>query len=936
MKMSTNFKLLFLSMIVALSGIQTTAAQEMPVDPNVRIGVLDNGLTYYIRHNEEPKNRASFYRIQNVGALLENDAQNGLAHFLEHMSFNGTEHFPGKGIINTLQHNGVEFGRNLNAYTSFDETVYNISEVPTTNEALLDTCLLIMNDWCNYLSLTAEEIDAERGVITEEWRTRNNAQSRMWKERMSYLMRGSKYCERDVIGSLDVIQHHKYQTLRDFYHDWYRTDLQAIAIVGDFDVDTMETKVKELFSKIPAVENALERYYVNIPFNYEPIFGLITDKEATSTSINVSFKHMPVPRHEHDINYYRLGIIRSLYAQMFSQRIQEIIQQKEPPFVSARSMYTEYVHNLDLYYIDAGAKKNEEDKALSAIMTENERVKRFGFTPGELKRAKANYLTHFESAYKQRDKISNDSYAREYTRNYLENEPIPGIEREYELVQEMLPGISIDEINDLAKDWISYKHMVVIVTGSDADGITHLTEKQAFSIIDSVRNATIEPYEDKEVATELMTTTPKKSKIVNTKALPSLDAEEWTLKNGIKVVYRYSDIDKDKVFISAQSQGGTSLYVPEDLPSAQMTGIVSDFGLGEYDPISLKKILAGKKVRVRPYVGELSEGVSANGSPKDIKTLFQLLYLTFEQPRFDETIYESKIQQYSTYLGNRKNDPKSAINDSASLILSDYNPRTILFNEDFIKNVSLEKIEKIYKERFEDANDFTFFITGNISKEEVKPLVETYIGGLAVEDGDENWQDNNVEMPKGKIHKEVKIAMEMPKSTVFICYGNNNITYSPENILYAKLLGDILDLRYTEAVREKEGGTYGVSVDCSLDQYPDNEASLAISFDCDPERVKDLTPIIYQEFEKIAKDGPTTDDLNKVIVTSKKNRESAFDKNGFWLSAMRAYYWRGIDITLPSYYEDFVDKISPSDIQNFAKRIIEESDKTEIIFLPEE
>lgn len=927
------FSLLAISLAFSASSIQ---AQEIPLDPTLRKGVLDNGITYYIKHNEEPKERASFFIMQNVGALLEEDEQNGLAHFLEHMAFNGTENFEGKGIINTLQKNGVEFGRNLNAYTSFDETVYNISEVPTTTDGLMDTCLLILHDWCNYLSLNEDEIDAERGVITEEWRTRNTAKSRMWNKRVTYLMAGSKYEKRDVIGSLEVIQNFEPETLRNFYHDWYRTDLQGIAVVGDFDVDEMENKIKALFSPIPAIENPKERYYVEIPRNEEPIFGLVTDKEATSTSVNVTFKHPSTPYAERDAAFYRSNIVNSLYSSMFSQRVKEIMQQETPPFLGAYSAYFEYIRGLDLYYIQANSEQNKEASALKAIMIENERVKRYGFTSGELERAKLNYLSSMESAFKQRDKISNDSFAREYVRNYLKNEAIPGIEYELELVQQFLPTISIEELNKKADEWISYENMVVIASGPEGEGIEHLSEEQAFSIIAEVKAMEISAYEEEAISTTLLANIPEGSAVKKTKDLPTLKAEEWTLKNGIKVVYRYSEIEKDRVYLSAQSKGGSSLYDVEYLPSAEMTSLVGNFGIGDYDPSTLSKMLAGKKVKVSPYISELSEGINANSTPKDLETMFQLLYMTFEQPRFDKVLFESTMTQYYAYIENKKNDPKTTLKDSIALITTSYHPRTLLLNKDFLDQVSLEKIEKVYRERFADASDFTFYITGNITKEEIQPLVETYIGGLNVVKGNEKWVDHGIGMPNGTTQKEIKVAMNTPKATVSIKYGDAKMAYTPENIIYAKLLKGILELRYTEKVREEEGGTYGVGVGCSINQYPENEAKLSISFDCDPEKAHVLVPIIYRELEKIAAEGPTNEDLDKVLESSKKNRAQAFEKNGFWLSAMRSYYWRDMDIVSTSYHEDIVAKVTPADIKAFTTELLEKSDKVELLFLPEE
>lgn len=920
--------------VLGMSYASPVQAQEMSMDPEVRKGVLPNGITYYVRHNEEPKDRASFYIMQNVGAVLENDDQNGLAHFLEHMAFNGTEHFPGKGVINTVQKYGVEFGRNLNAYTSFGETVYNISEVPN-NEGMMDTCLLILHDWCNFLELTEEEIDAERNVITEEWRTRRTAQKRMRDGAMSYMLKDSKYTERDVIGSLEIIQNHKYETLRNFYHDWYRTDLQGIAVVGDFDIDEMEQKIIALFSPIPAVENPLERYYIDVPFNEAPVYGLVTDKEATSTSINVTFKHEGTPKADKDLAYYRRGMITSLYGQMFSQRIQEMMQQENPPFTNAYSNYIEYLGNVDMYYISAGAKQNEEARTLKSIMIENERVRRHGFTAGELERAKMNFLASMESAYKQRGKISSDQYAKEYTRNYIDNEPIPGIAKEMEYVQQLLPTITTEEIAALAKEWISYEHMVVVISGPEAEGVSHITEEETFAIINEVKNSEIEGYKDELTDAVLLSEIPKGSKVKKTKELPILKAEEWTLKNGTKVVYRFSDIEKDRVYIKAVSKGGTSLYDVEDLPSAQMASMATQFGLGDYDPTTLQKLLAGKQASVSTSIGGISESADGSSTVQDVETMFQMLYLAFDQPRFDETLFKAKLTQIETYLEAKKNDPKAIMSDKKSMIFSDNHERTLLFNEEYMAKVDFAKMEKIYRERFADANDFIFYITGNISKEELQPLVETYIGGLNVEKGSEKWVDHNVTLPQGKTNEAISIAMETPKSTVAVKYGEGEFAYSPENILYSRLLGDILNLRFTEKVREEAGGTYGVGVGCYITQYPTSTATLSIGFDCDPEKTHELMPIIYQEIARIAENGPTAEDLEKSLVAIKKNRTQAFEKNAFWLQAMQAKYWRNLDMVSPSYKEDVIAKLTPEDIQNFAVKLLESSDFVEIIFSPE-
>ncbi|MDP4186207.1 MAG: insulinase family protein, partial [Bacteroidota bacterium] len=721
---------LMFSVFVSNVFAQYDLKSHVPLEPNVRHGVLKNGLTYYIRANKEPKERASFYIIQNVGAMLENDDQNGLAHFLEHMSFNGTEHFPGKALINTLEKHGVAFGKNLNAYTYYDETVYNISDVPTTNVAFMDTCLLMLSDWSHRLLLTDKEIDDERGVISEEWRTRRTASFRISQKTAQYLFGGSKYSQRDVIGDLNVIKNFKYNTIRDFYHDWYRTDLQAIAVIGDFDAAKMEEKVKEMFSQIPAVENPKPRVFYEIPGNDKPVFGLITDPEATSSSITIFIKHPAVAPKDKNIETWKEDILTSLYSRMFSGRISEILQQDNPPFTGASAGYGSYIaRTRNFYYINVGAKTNEEARALEAIMKENVRVKQHGFTATELERAKTNMMTMMESAYNSREKRSNDQFCTEAARHFLENEPFPGIEYEYAFYKEILPKITLEEINALAPKWLTKENRVIVVSGPEKQGVTHLTEQEALSIMDKVENSTVEPYVDKVASAQLMKKLPKGGKVVAEKKLPEFKAVEWTLSNGVKVAYRYSDLNKDQIMFSSVSPGGTSLIPVNDLPSAMYTAsLANSFGLADYDPVTLRKILTGKNVSVNVSLNSLNEGISGSSTPKDFETMLQLTYLCFEKPRFDQTIYKSSMDRLKVKLQNAQNNPQKVMQDSLSLILNNHHPRVILQNVENLNKVSLEKVKEIYLNRFKDASDFTFYFVGYMKPEEAKPLIEKYLG----------------------------------------------------------------------------------------------------------------------------------------------------------------------------------------------------------------
>ncbi|HBL74454.1 MAG: peptidase M16 [Bacteroidetes bacterium GWF2_42_66] len=929
------FRISFLILFILPFGsfAQIDLNQLAPVDPEVKIGKLPNGMTYYIRHNEEPKDRASFYIIQNVGALLENDNQNGLAHFLEHMAFNGTQHFEGKGIINFLEKNGVAFGRNINAYTAFDQTVYNLSDVPTTKEGLADSCLLVLHDWSHYLLLTEEEIDAERGVITEEWRTRRNAAFRLRSQFFPVLLKGSKYAVRDVIGDLDVIKNFEYKTLRDFYHSWYRTDLQAIAIVGDISVDEIEAKVKKLFSEIPAVENAPVRESYPIPEHDEDYYVLATDKEASQTAIQILTLIPNKDEKEKNLNDLRLQLVHSLFNSMFNQRISELLQKGTPPFITGTSSIGGFLRGYDVYTIGVTAKPNQEDIALEAILIENERVKRFGFTGSELERAKTNYLARLESSYKQKDKIDNDSYISNYVEHFILKDDIPSFDFEYDFSKKMIPTISVEEIAVLSKEWMKEQNRTIIITGPSEDA-RHLTEAETKAIIAKVKSMPVEPYVDVATSSSLISGELKGSKIVKTKKLDQFDAVEWTLANGAKVIFRKADFEKDQVTLSSFSPGGNSLLDDKYVESASVLGaFVGNYGLGDFDAITLRKMLTGKKVSVNTNIGTLTEGISGSGTPKDFETMLQLVYLSFEKPRFDLNAHNAYMARYKAYVANMANNPQKIMQDSLSMILTNYHPRTRIFNVDLLDKVDFAQIEEIYRSRIKDASDFTFIIVGNIDETEVKPLVEKYIGSLTDIDRKEQWKDLGIEMPEGKTHKDISIKMETPKSNVNLAYSAG-LKYTPWNNMALSIISGILKLRYTESIREKEGGTYGVSVKMDLSHYPKPEASANITFDCDPEKADHLKSLVYGEIDKIIAEGPTQVDLDKTIENIRKSREQSKQHNNYWSSALYNYYFHGVDNNDPANFENILNKITTADIQKVAKQFFGTADVVDVVFFP--
>lgn len=936
--MMNRFKSILTAFMLALisqfSMAQMDPTAPLPNDETVRYGVLDNGMTYYIKSNQEPKERASFYIIQNVGALLEEDSQNGLAHFLEHMAFNGTKHFPDKGIINTLEKHGVAFGADINAGTGQDQTIYMLKDVPATESEFLDTCLLILNDWSNYLLLTEEEIDNERGVIKEEWRTRRNAQWRLQQGSMPYIFPNSKYAERDVIGSLDVLENFEYGELRNFYHKWYRTDLQAIAMVGDFDADEMENKVKELFSKIPAVENPAERPLYEIPDQEEPLFGLVTDKEASQTIIQYLIRHKKEKMTPESALDLRESYIQNLFGNMMSQRINELLQKGDPPFVFGAMGYSDFVRGYEIFSLYLSPKPNEEALGLSSLLTELERAKRYGFTQAELERAKAEILSRWEKKYNERDKISNDEYIQDYIGNYLYKDAFLSADQGYMLVQALLPTITIEDFNERMSTWLSGPNRSLVITGPEGDEHQHLDEAEALAIFQQVATAEIEAYEEEELAESLVTEELTPVAITSTRKLDQFDAVEWTLENGARVIFRHADYEKDQVQIRGYSIGGSSLYDNEYVPSVDMmTSLTSFYGLGDFDATMLQKMLTGKNVSFDLQLSDLNEGISGSTTPKDLETMMQLLYLSFNKPRFDPSAHEAIMARYKGLVENMGNNPQKIMGDSLNLILTAYNPRTRVLDMEYLAEIKLDMIEEVYLDRFADASDFFFVITGNVEEEQLKPLVQKYIGAIPDLDRTETWVDRKVREPQGVVEKEIELALETPKANVNIVI-NQPMEYNPYNRQVMSVIEGILDLRFTESIREEEGGTYGVGVRTNLRRLPSGKANMQIMFDCDPDRAEDLKAKVFVELEKLAKEGPSAEDLSKTIENMLKTREQSKEHNSYYLGAIYGFYVHGINFDDPANYEDILKELSTKDVKKVMKKFYKKPNMVDVVFKP--
>ncbi|MDO9154728.1 MAG: insulinase family protein, partial [Paludibacter sp.] len=854
--MKTNLHRLIpfsLALFIALS-LTAQTLMPVPIDPKIRYGKLENGLTYYIRHNQQPKQRAEFYIAQNVGAILENDDQNGLAHFLEHMCFNGTKNFPGKGIINYFEKIGVKFGSNINAYTSLDETVYNLSDVPTTRESIIDSALLVLHDWSGFVLLEDKEIDAERGVIREEWRTGAGAERRMWKESNKQKYPGSQYAKRDVIGDTAVINNFKYKTLRDYYQKWYRPDQQAILVVGDVDVDKIEAKIKSMFADIKAKQNAGERPVYPINNNVEPIISVVKDTEARMTRIGLEYKHDKLPPEvKLSMQGYEVGTINNLISTMLGYRMDEITKQADAPFVGGYAYYGELVKSKDAFQLLAVPKEGNELAGLKALLLEAEKMKRFGFTNSELERAKTDLLKSMENAYNDRENQKNRNLVSEYYRHFLDNEVIPGIEWEYQTLKMMLPNLPIDIINKVAKSYVTDENLIVSFMAPDKPAVKIPTEVEIKAAVAETKKAELMAKAEEIQNKKLIEKAPKAGKLKKVTKNSSLGTTEWMLSNGVKVVFKPTTFKKDEILLTAYSYGGTSkVKEVADLPSATLAaGIVSNNGLGNYNQIELNKVLTGKIASATPYISQYSEGFSGKSSVADFETMLQLVYLNFTAQRKDDNAYTALMNMYKASLANSASDPRRAFSDSVNLMMSNHNRRTVLMKLETIDKIDQDKALAIFKQRFASPADFTFVFTGNVDlkNDTVKTAICTYLGGLKGKKVIEKITDDKVRKPKGTVNNYFKQEMKVKKSSNFILYSAN-IPYNLQSRLTLTTLGNILNIRYLESIREKEGGTYGVGVRGSINNIPVDEAVLLMQFDTDAEKQQKLMGIIHSEVKE--------------------------------------------------------------------------------------
>lgn len=898
--------------------------QPLPIDPQVRYGKLDNGLTYFIRHNEQPKDRAHFYIAQRVGSILEEDSQSGLAHFLEHMAFNGTKNFPGKKLINYLETIGIKFGVNLNAYTGFDETVYTIKDAPTTRPGIVDSCLLILHDWSNNITLDHKEIDDERGVIHEEWRGTQNASMRMFEKILPVIFpNGNMYGKRLPIGSMDVVLNFKYQEIKDYYKKWYRPDLQALIVVGDIDVDYVEKKIKEQFADVKKPENAAERFYTQVPDNKEPIVAIATDPEATSTTMIFSYSRDVIPAEvKASAQGLAFNYLNSAVVTMFNQRITEILQKPNAPFLSvgiSSGSLLGLAKTKDALSLDVTAKEGQYLMALNAAIAELKRARDFGFTASEYDRFRTNLLKSSEESVKNKANRSNDSYAEEYKDFFTDGGSIPGVEVEHQLLNAIASQLTVQHVNEFFKEMAHGENLIIAMMAPEKDGLKYPSEAELLAQYNAALAQVVEPYKEEVSNEKIIEKLPKKGKVVSVKTGLPYETTLWTLSNGIKVYLKKSDLKENQVILSGVSPGGYRMIdINKDSENIKvMDGVIGLGGVGKFNNIQLSKALTGHVASASTGIGEFTEYVSGSSNNADVETMFQLIYLNMTAKRQDYEIYEAFKQNAIEGLRSAAADPMSAVADSIPALLFPENILRKPLKEADLDKVSYDRIMEIYRERFADASDFTFFIIGTFDEATIKPLVEQYLASLPkMKRKDVSHYEQATGFTKNTSTKHFNINADTRMAEVYDIYVSQ-MPYDLETRLKTTILGEILTQQYQQTIREDEGGTYGVGANASISKYPKGEASILINFKTAPEKAQILNDKVKRELFEMAEKGINPEYFSKTVKNMENSFQASQRENSYWLGVIMSKFYHNED-NHPIYLET-LRKITPESIQQYLK-----------------
>lgn len=920
-------RLLFVLIGVIAFSTQVRAqmpTDPLPLDPQVRKGVLPNGLTYYIRHNETPKGQADFYIAQKVGSILENDEQRGLAHFLEHMCFNGTENFPGNELVTWLETKGVKFGQNLNAYTSIDETVYNISNVPTASIAVQDSCLLILHDWADGLLLLPEEIDKERGVIHEEWRSRNVGQQRLMEQMAPAMYPGSKYGYRLPIGTMEVVDNFAPQVLRDYYEAWYRPDQQGIVVVGDIDVDRIENKIKELFSPIKMPENAPERVYEPVPDTEGTIIAIGTDPEMPNSRATIYFKNDVLPRElRGTMAYWLQDYICDMLTAMLNNRLGEISSTPDSPFAAAGSYYGNYFlsDTKDALTLAAIGKGDDILPGLASVYRELLRAERGGFTVSEYDRARSEYLSRLEKAYNNREKAESSSYVNTYVRNFIDNTPATGIEMKYQTLNMLLPQLPVDLVNATIKELISDNNRVVTVMLPEKDGIKVPTEEAVRQMVAAVDTEDIPAFVDEVKDEPLIANLPAPGKVVATQELPQWGATEWTLSNGAKVVVKKTDFKADEILLDAQALGGTSVY-PDTYANTLifLPEGLGQYGLGTYTYKDIQKYLQGKQCHVYFQFDDYCRDISGSTTPKDLKTMMELLYSHFTQFNMSADEFQATKNMLTGFLHNQETNPQYIFSRDLRKALYD-NPRKAALTVEAVEAASLDQVNQIVKDMTANAADYTFFFVGNVDMDELKTLCEQYIATLpgdAAAASKAPAIDGSLGLKKdGDKMTSFTTQMQTPQTFVAVLEFAD-MPYTAKDRALSDIAGQVMTERLLKKVREDMGAVYSIWASGAMSRQSVPNTVIQSVFPMKPEMKEQVLDIIAQEFKNMESD-VTAEELAKAVEFEVKEATEAKEKNNAWLSTMAATALNGVDVFNGNV--ELLQSLTPADVQDFMKRI---------------
>lgn len=944
--MKVPSRMLFLIIVFAIAvsvlGIRPEAApfpsqaadlsKSMPLDPQISMGKFANGMRYYIRANAKPEKRAELRLVVNAGSILEDDDQQGLAHFVEHMAFNGTKNFPKQELISFIESLGMRFGADLNAYTSFDETVYML-QVPTDKPEVMDRALQILEDWAHNVSFEADEIEKERGVVMEEWRIRRGAGARNTEKLFPIMFKGSRYANRLPIGTPEIIQNGKPHRLKQFYKDWYRPDLMAVVAVGDFDKAAVEKLVSSHFASIPTATSPRPRQTYDVPDHPATAFAITSDKETSTTSVELDC--ILPSREQGSIGEYRQKIVDRLFGGMLSARFSEIAQQQDAPFIFAFGGRNGFLaRTKDAATLAAVVREGGIERGLQSLLTETERVKRFGFTESEFSRQKANMLRTYERMVAEKENRLSASRADEYVRNFLRKESLPSADDEFALHRRFLPEITLAEVNKLAQEWFTDRNRVLVVTAPDKTGVSVPNESNLAAVLNAAPAKELKPYVDTIGNAVLLESIPEPGKVLKTSSVDAAGLTVWELSNGVKVVLKPTTFRADEILFRATSPGGTSLAADADyIPASTATQLVTAGGLGKYNAIDLRKILTGKVASATPFIGELEEGLSGSSSRKDLETMFQLIYLRFTQPRADATAFAVQATQAKTLMANQAVIPEFAFFSALNDARFQNHPRRRIATAATVDEWNLNKSLAFYKDRFADASDFTFCFVGSFDLPTIKPLVETYLGTLPALNRKETWKDVGVKTPSGIVEKRVEKGIE-PKSQAAIVFSGP-FEFDQAHRVAIRSMSEILQTKLLETIREELGGTYSIRANASYQKYPKGEYTITIQFGCAPERTEALIKRVFEEIEKLQANGPSEKQLNDEKEALLREFETNSKLNSYFVNQISLRYQSGEDpaglLDIPEFYK----KLDAATVQDAAKKYLNTDSYVKVMLFPE-